>query len=163
MNRFCESRNVYYSWNWGQDQSTLVYTPSESLMDTHPRCAGEEQKRSWRLSNCPIWARCQIPTEGWALQMHSFPISFWSAGVRWSNLLNPGALRARSGGEEDGHIHCWSLGRRTPQPTAWGLPKETDAVQLWKQIPSHLSHFYQTTNLAISTSSSLRQERHQQT
>lgn len=95
--------------------------------------------------------------------MPSFLIFFRSMRLKWSALWNPEALELNRGGEEDVHIHCWSLGRWAPQPTAWGLPKETDVAQLGKWIPSHLGHFSQAMNLAKSTSPSLGQERHQQT
>lgn len=125
---------------------------------------GQSRKGAGRLRCSPIGAACQIATEGCALLMPSFPTFFRRMGLKWNALWNPGALRAQSGWRgKDGYIDCWSLGRWAPQPTAWGLPKETDVAQLVKRIPSHLSHFSQVMNLAKCTSPSLRQERHQQT
>lgn len=146
------------------DKTSLPWSASESLGDIHPGRAGAEQKRSWKAEMLSIGAACQIATEGCALLMPSFPTFFRRMGLKWNALWNPGALRAQSGWRgKDGYIDCWSLGRWALQPTAWGLPKETDVAQLVKRIPSHLSHFSQVMNLAKCTSPSLRQERHQQT
>lgn len=124
---------------------------------------GQSRKGAGGWDALPLWLHVRFQQKAAPYKCLHFRLSFgvWGLSEMPSETLEPWALN--QGGEEDGRIHCWSMGRWAPQPTAWGLPKETDVAQLGKQIPSHLSHFSQVMNLAKSTSPSLGQERQQQT